>query len=156
VSVHVTDRLSAYLDGALGADELGRVEAHLESCGRCLREYQELAALQRLLRGLPEPRAAEGFGERLHWRLQREAARFQPQPWLRWLRARPLRVALACATVLLILALPAGQFMSREAPFDADAYLREYLILSVDQSFGDETGATIATSVPSSPESPHR
>ena len=75
MSAHVTDRLSAYLDGALGADELGCVEAHLETCGGCLRDYQELRTLQQLLRGLPEPAAAEGFGERLHWRLQREAAR---------------------------------------------------------------------------------
>ena len=63
---------------------------------------------------------------------------------------------IACATVLMILALPAGQMMTRETPLDADAYLREYLILSVDQPFGDETGATIATSVPPSLESPRR
>ncbi|HLN11731.1 MAG TPA: zf-HC2 domain-containing protein [bacterium] len=156
MSAHVMDRLSAYLDGALGADELGRVEAHLETCGGCLREYQELRSLQQLLRGLPEPSAAEGFGERLHWRLQREAARPAARSWVSWLRARPLRFALACATVLMILALPAGQMMTRETPLDADAYLREYLILSVDQPFGDETGATIATSVPPSLESPRR
>jgi len=155
VSAHVTDRLSAYLDGALGADELGCVEAHLETCGGCLRDYQELRTLQQLLRGLPEPAAAEGFGERLHWRLQREAARPPARTWAGWLRARPLRLALACATVLLILALPAGHMMNRETPFDADTYLREYLILSVDQPF-DETGATIATSVTPPLESSRR
>jgi len=156
VSAHVTDRLSAYLDGALGADELGRVEAHLETCGCCLREYQELGALKRLLRRLPEPSPAEGFGERLHWRLQREAARRQAPTWFGWLRGSPLRIALACATVLLVLAPPAGRLMSPQTPLDADAYLREYLILSVGQPFGDETGATIATSIPPSPEPPRR
>ena len=46
--------------------------------------------------------------------------------------------------------------MSPQTPLDADAYLREYLILSVGQPFGDETGATIATSIPPSPEPPRR
>ncbi len=156
MNTHVIDRLSAYLDGALGADDLGRVEAHLGTCGGCLREYQELRSLQQLLRGLPEPSAADGFSERLHWRLQREAARPAGRNWMSWLRGRPLRLALAGAMVLLVLTLPAGRLMNRETPLDADAYLREYLILSADQPFGVETGAAIVPSVPPSPELPRR
>jgi anti-sigma factor RsiW len=158
VSVHVTDRLSPYLDGALSADELGRVEAHLETCGACHREYKELRALRQVLRALPEPALPEGFGDRLHWRLGREAAHAAPRRRLGWLRTGPFRVALACATAALLLALPAGRLLNlnRETTLDTDAYLREYLILSVDQPFVAGAGDTLPTSITPTPETPRQ
>jgi len=158
VSLHVTDRLSAYLDGALDAGDLERVEAHLEVCGGCQRRYQELQSLQRLLRRLPEPSAAAGFDERLHWRLQRAAAAPSRREAIGRLWRGPLRVGLACATLLVVLGLPAGWMAGRlvihEAPLDTDAYVREYLRLSVDRPLGDETATTFVFSDTSSPELP--
>jgi len=158
VSLHVTDRLSAYLDGALDAGDLERVEAHLEVCGGCHRRYQELQSVQRLVGGLPEPVAAAGFEERLHWRLQRAAAAPSRRDVLGRLWRGPLRVGLACATLLVILGLPAGWMAGRlathETPLDTDAYVREYLMLSVDRALGDETATTFVISDTSSPERP--
>jgi len=159
VNEHVTDRLSAYLDGALNAGDLERVEAHLEVCGSCGRAYRELQTLQQMLRGLPEPAMPEGLTERVHWRLQRETARAPRRGALAWFAVRPpFRIALACATLLLILGLPtawiADRLMPRETPLDTDAYVREYLVLSVDRPLGDEAAPTFVTSDTSTPESP--
>jgi len=161
VSRHVTDRLSAYLDGALGASALEQVEAHLEVCGSCSRAYQELQALQRMLRGLPEPPLSQGFADRLHWRLQREAAHPTRRGALRWFQVRPpFRVALACATMLLILGLPATWMADRlvppETPLDTDAYIREYLVFSLDQPLVDEASPAFVISDSFAPESPRR
>lgn len=150
--VHVTDRLSAYLDGALGVRDLAHVQAHLETCANCLRAYEELQALRGLLRGLPEPAMPEGFAERIHWRLQREAGR----PLRRSLFDRvsfpallplPVRLALVGAMVLLVVGLPLGWMRSaHETPLDSDAYLRDYLMLSADRSLTDEAATTLVTS----------
>jgi len=161
VNEHVTDRLSAYLDGALNAGDLERVEAHLEVCGSCARAYQELQALQQMLRRLPEPAMPEGFAERLHWRLLRETARAPRRVALAWFSARPpFRVALVCATLLLVLGFPtvwiADRLMPRETPLDTDAYVREYLMFSVDRPLGDEAAPTFVSSDTSTPESPRR
>ena len=150
MSTHVADRLSAYLDGALGVRDLERVKAHLDICPSCQREYTELETLRTLLRTLPEPAPAEGFLDRIHWQLQREASRPSRPEILGRIGSRPLRLALAGATLLLVLGLPlgwvTGRFAAREAPLDADAYLRTYLVLSVDRPFADEVATTFAAS----------
>ena len=74
MSPHVSDRLSEYMDGALGVQDVERVRAHLDTCPACLQEYRGLQDVQQLLRGLPAPHPREGFMERTHWRLAREAA----------------------------------------------------------------------------------
>jgi len=160
VSDHVTDRLSAYLDGALSAQELERVQGHLAGCAGCGRAYAELAALRRLLRGLPDPAVPEGLAERLHWRLMREA-RADARPRLRELlrslslRPTPLRLALACAALALALGLPLG-WLSRwgvhETPLDPDAYLRDYLVLSTGRPLTDEVATTLVTYTLPAPE----
>ena len=156
---HVTEHLSAYLDGALDAGALERVEAHLEVCASCGRAYRELQALQRVLRGLPEAPMSEGFAERLHWRLQREAARPARGGAFARVLVRPsLRLALACVTMLLVLGLPAawmaGRVAPREAPLDTDAYIREYLALSLNQPLGEEATPLFLVSDSFPPESP--
>jgi Na+-transporting methylmalonyl-CoA/oxaloacetate decarboxylase gamma subunit len=63
------DRLSAYLDGVLGADDAERVERHLEGCSSC---RAELAGLRRVVRQLertrrsaPPPLLAEAVARRV-------------------------------------------------------------------------------------------
>jgi anti-sigma factor RsiW len=160
-STHVADRLSAYLDGALSASDLGRVQAHLEVCGACGRAYDELRTLRGLLRRLPDAAVPAGLVDRIHWRLVREASH-RPSPWraaLAMLRRpavmRPLRVALAAATMFVILGLPggwmAGLFAPRGTVFDPDAYVRNYLLMSSDRLTDDVTRTVIAhTALPES------
>lgn len=160
MSLHVTDRLSAYLDGDLGARDLERVQAHLETCPSCQREYGEMRALRNLLRGLPEAVPSEGFLDRIHWRLQREAARPTRRELFSGFMVRPLRLVLVSAVLLLVLGLPlgwvSGWFGAREAPLDADAYLRDYIVLSADRPFSDEVATTLATADVPFPESQTR
>ena len=157
MSAHVTDRLSAYLDGALDARDLERVQAHVEACPACLREYEELRALRGLLRNLRAPEATAGFADRLHWRLAREATRPRRSSLRDILSAPvPLRVAVVCATVLLLVGLPLGWLSGwlgvRETPLDMDTYLRHYAVLSAERSLSDEATATLVISDASTPE----
>ncbi|HET7266167.1 MAG TPA: zf-HC2 domain-containing protein [bacterium] len=158
--LHVADHLSAYLDGALPASDLEHVQAHLEVCGTCGRAYEELRSLRGLLRELPEPAVPAGLADRIHWRLTREAAR-RPSPWAAaWAVlprpvARPLRVALAAATMLVVIGLPggwvSGLFAPRGTTFDPDAYVRDYLLTSSDRLTDDVTRTVIAhTALPES------
>jgi anti-sigma factor RsiW len=155
--------LSAYLDGALGVRDVERVKAHLDTCATCLQEYKGVQEVQRLLRGLPDPTPREGFMERLHWQLQREAA--QPRPRilngvLGVFTVRPLRVALAASALVLVLGLPlawmTGQFGPRQTPLDTDAYLRHYVVLSADRSLVDEATTTFVSSDFGTPDQPIR
>ena len=152
MSRHVSDLLSAYVDGALGVRDVEHVKAHLDVCPACLREYQGLQDVKRLLRGLPDPTPQPGFLDRVQWQLQREAAQ-HPRSSLASramsaLQLRPLRLAMA-ASALVILGIPwawtTGQFGWREAPLDTDAYVRHYLMLSSDRSLVDEATTTFVS-----------
>ena len=161
-TTHVADHLSAYLDGALPAADLEVVQAHLEVCGTCGRAYEELRTLRGLLRGLPDLVTPSGLEDRIHWRLARENASFLPSPWravwaalTRPAVTRPLRVALAGATLLIIIGLPMGWVSGLFAPhgttFDPDAYVRDYLMMSSDRLTDDVTRTVIAhTALPES------
>lgn len=162
MSIHVADHLSAYLDGALPASDLEQVQAHLEVCGTCGRAYEELRTLRGLLRHLPEPAVPSGLAERMHWRLAREEAAVRPSAWrsawaalTRPAVTRPLRVALAGATMLIVIGLPMGWVSGLFAPhgtaFDPDAYVRSYLLMSSDRLTDDVTSTVIThTALPES------
>jgi anti-sigma factor RsiW len=157
VSAHVTDRLSAYLDGALPASVLEHVQAHLETCGSCARTYEELRALRGLLRGLPDAAVPAGLVDRIHWRLARDASTPTPRPpvwrsaWNAWTRpsaGRSVRLALAAAALAVISGLPlgwvSGVFAPQRTSFDPDVYVRDYLVLSSDRFTDDVTRTIIA------------
>lgn len=151
---HVSDDLSAYIDGALGVREVERVKAHLDVCPGCQQEYQGLQAVQRLLRSLPDPTPQAGFMDRMHWRLQREASRLPGPRFLSALREtwsiRPFRLAVVAGGLVLVLGLPLawknGQFTPRQAPLDADDYVRHHIVLSSDRPLMDEATATFVSS----------
>ena len=154
---HVVDRISPYLDGALPASDLGYVQAHLEVCGACERAYTALRTLRGMLRGLAQPAEQAGLAERIHWRLAREEAAQRASPWraARAVLTQPLRVALAGAMVLIVIGLPmgwvSGVFAPRGTLFDADAYVRDYLLTSSDRLTDDVTRTVIVhTALPES------
>lgn len=163
MSRHVSELLSAYIDGALGVRDVERVRAHLDTCPACLMEYKDLQGVQRLLAGLPDPAPRPGFLDRVSWRLAREAARQSRRGLMSRVagvfQARPVRLAVAATAMAVILGLPwalaTGQFGSREAPFDTDAYVRHYLFLSSDRSLIDEATTTFVAN-PGPSEQPTR
>ncbi|MBF6589250.1 MAG: zf-HC2 domain-containing protein [Ktedonobacterales bacterium] len=55
------ERLSAWLDGALGSLEGAALEQHLASCVACQREVAALRAVRALLRALPAPPLPRSF-----------------------------------------------------------------------------------------------
>ena len=55
------ERLSAYLDDELGAEERAALERHLPGCARCQAELADLRGVRALLRALPAPAAPRSF-----------------------------------------------------------------------------------------------
>src|SRR5690242_10748436 len=55
------ERLSAYLDDELGAEERAALERHLPGCARCQAELADLRDVRALLGALPMPAAARSF-----------------------------------------------------------------------------------------------
>lgn len=163
MSRHVSDLLSAYIDGALGVRDVERVRAHLDTCPACLMEYKELQDVQRLLAGLPDPAPRPGFLDRVSWRLAREAARQSHLSLVSRVvsvfQAQPIRLAVAATAMAVVLGLPwvlaTGHFGSREVPLDTDAYVRHYLFLSSDRSLVDEATTTFVSN-PSTSDQPTR
>ena len=164
MSRHVADQLSAYIDGALGVRDVERVKAHLDICPMCLQEYHGLQGVQRLLRGLPDPGPQPGFLDRVHWRLQREAAQHHRATlvpgFVSTFQVKPFRLAVAASALALMLAIPwawmTGQFGWRQAPLDSDAYVRHYLVLSSDRSLVDEATTTFVSNDLGVPDQPTR
>jgi anti-sigma factor RsiW len=160
---HVSELLSAYIDGALGVRDVERVRAHLDTCPACHMEHRELQAVRRLLAGLPDPTPRPGFLDRVSWRLAREAAR-QSHPGLvsrlaGMLQAPSIRLAALATAMAVVLGLPwalsTGQFGAREAPLDTDAYVRHSQSLSLDRSLVDEATTTFVSN-PGASEQPTR
>jgi anti-sigma factor RsiW len=58
---HVTDMLSAYIDGTLDEAERGQVRAHLEGCDKCRAEHAEIVATRAMLRAVPAMQAPRAF-----------------------------------------------------------------------------------------------
>lgn len=50
---HPSELISAYLDGELHGDELERLLDHLNGCGRCARELEEVQEVRSAIRSLP-------------------------------------------------------------------------------------------------------
>jgi anti-sigma factor RsiW len=50
---HPTESISAYLDGEISGSELEEFVAHVESCGRCARDLEEIQMVRAAVRSLP-------------------------------------------------------------------------------------------------------
>jgi anti-sigma factor RsiW len=116
------ERLSDYLERALGPGEREAVGRHLEGCAECARRLDELKALAGALHELDRVALPEGFEDRLARRLAAEPAPARPSraaapakaparaPWRAWLGLTgwPVRgLAGAAVAVALFLAFEA-------------------------------------------------
>lgn len=50
---HAGELISAYLDGELARPEIDQLLAHLDGCGRCAAELQDMQAVRSAVRSLP-------------------------------------------------------------------------------------------------------
>jgi hypothetical protein len=96
------DLLSAYLDGALGAEPARALEARLAASPELRRELEELKALSRRLKALPKPALPEGFLVRFQARRARGEAPKREWSFLPPLM-RPAAAALSFGVVALVL-----------------------------------------------------
>lgn len=100
-SVHVTEALSAYLDGALSDAERGQIERHLDTCDECRGHLAALREVVTLVRTAEPVNAPEGFRARVRAKVEQIAAqgrsrRLWPPLPLSW------RTISAAAAVLVI------------------------------------------------------
>jgi hypothetical protein len=107
---HPTDRLDAFLEGALPTTERSRIEEHLATCARCAGELRELRGTVELLHALPAPQAPGRIAERVLRRI--EAGEARPEGALaaaarRLAEAAPLPLAAAVAGLLVLSVLRA-------------------------------------------------
>lgn len=112
---HVTDNLSAYLDGQLTERERLSVAAHLASCATCRHDLETLRYTVALMRELPALRAPRSFT--LSTEQAQRARPWWQAPWV----SRALHGATALAMLLVVLIASAdllwlNTLQSRSAP----------------------------------------
>lgn len=136
-----SQRLSAYLDGELGAAERRAVDSHLRTCPICRRDLAELERVKALLGALPEVEPPAGLLADIRREVQRPAPVLGP--WGDWLRAAFRRPAVAAAVALLVvllIALPMAKGRIdrlQAANVGVDVYVREHALLSATDPFAD-------------------
>jgi len=99
--------LSAYLDGAVTGTEMRSLQAHLDGCDACMREYQLLRQTQQLLMSMGRVQEPADLGLKLRLAISREAAEAR-RPRYEGLRLRlenALNVFMVPATAGLVCAL---------------------------------------------------
>lgn len=95
---HLGELLSAYLDGELTATESPRVAGHLQGCGRCRAELDDLASARAAIRSLPiieVPPGVLGLPESNVISLRR-----RPMMWAATAAAAAVAIFVGAATLL--------------------------------------------------------
>lgn len=72
---HVTDLLSAWMEGALSADQAAAVGRHLDQCPTCRQEHEALASVDRLLKEVPEISPSPDFSRNFWKKLEAAESR---------------------------------------------------------------------------------
>lgn len=118
--------LSAYIDNECPEEIRQAVASHLESCGDCRREYEELKALSRRLRELPEQELPFDFASVMAEKL-REEERLRPRkkPVYKRTWARVLELCACLALVVCLASVVGNVFKGAGAPAPADMALYE-------------------------------
>jgi hypothetical protein len=101
----VKQNVSAYLDGAISADERRSLQRHMIVCSECALEAQRYTRVRESLRSLPRPVAPSDLATRL--RVMASKVRMEtigPSRWDRWCE----RLELSLHDLMRPLALPAA------------------------------------------------
>lgn len=69
------NQISLYLDGQLAGEALRRFEDHLQKCGECADEVEQMQQMLHALKALPEREVPAGLTDRLHAALVQEATK---------------------------------------------------------------------------------
>lgn len=96
--IHLGELLSAHLDGELSLSEARLVAGHLEVCGACRSEFDDLAAARAAVRTLPAVELPESVVASIPPTERRRARRPAPQ-WAA-VAAAVLALAIGSATLL--------------------------------------------------------
>jgi hypothetical protein len=101
VSGHVTELLSAYLDGEMTASDRLRLDEHLLTCEECSRRLEQLSALERIAARLPELQAPDGYFDGFPARVRGRLAAAKPRARMpaAWSWAAALAATLAVAVL---------------------------------------------------------
>ena len=136
------ERLVAFHDGELPADQRRAVETHLLSCRHCAREAALIDEVLGRVRALSVPEPPPEFWETFDRELHRRMAEERPprRPWwgkaAEWFRRFvPVRAVPVLATATAVgLLLAIGLMHTRRAPHDAPP--AEALAISEDLAIG--------------------
>ena len=111
------ERLSDFIEEALGPAELAELRSHLTGCPDCSRELEQLRATLSLLSRVERPRAPVGFVDRV-------MAATHPVPWYsrlgRWLFL-PLGRKLPAEAAAMVMVAVLGVFLLQRTPEMKDA-----------------------------------
>jgi len=101
-------RLTAYVDGALGAAQRVEVEAHLTGCPRCQAEVDAERVIAGAVRRLPAPPVPHGLAARVRRRSRKPVA----------LRRRVWIPSVAAMLLLVLVGRGSSQFVAWEVALD--------------------------------------
>lgn len=130
MSEHPGDRLTAYLDGALPSKEAAELAAHLAECAHCHGMLEDLLAVRRVLRAVPDPRPHPSLLPRTLARLE---ARRHRRTLSQWIAAGAALAALAAALNLPFLPGLEG------GPRGAHPHVRHHAEIVVSHPLADIT-----------------
>lgn len=105
------EKLFDYVTECTTSKETASIQAHLEHCDSCKKEYQEICEMLSVLHELPEAELPKGFQLRLHQKLVQAADEMQKEKecsflgWLRRVRTMGGWKVVAPALVCLVLVL---------------------------------------------------
>ena len=80
----VKQRVSAYLDDAVSAEERRLLKRHLNGCRECALESEQYSALRAKLRALPAPTPPADLTTRLRVVASKVRMESFSSPWSRW------------------------------------------------------------------------
>jgi anti-sigma factor RsiW len=104
--------VTAYVDGALAADDRMRFEGHFAGCARCQAQADAERALSSAVRGLPAPPLPHGLAVRVRRRSRKPVT----------LRRRVWIPSLAATLVLFLWGRGSAPFVSWEVALDHAHY----------------------------------
>lgn len=149
---HVADRLSAFHEGQLSAEESSRIAEHLKSCERCKRKYEEIKLGISLANHLPLVSAPSSLWDEMRAVLEHaeqdsttSGAQISIESLRWWRKATPTRIFVSAALGILFVTfglwLYQRSFPRVDLQVNLDRYLTGVEHSSPEASYGAISGA---------------